>query len=1169
MEPQSWLAEPPNHIGPPWIAQTAPQEQPASVANLTDLEEHILEKWAHAGTRQGAPAGDNAHLSFQVDGLVHTLNWCQAFDAERGTASEDRGCPVCDSGLKEANLARAVQLPSGRHWEIRVNERGCEAYSILILPLDEPGHLDRRGRNRQATREDIQDMLALKKLLPHFYLFSTASGEGTSQGHPHFPGVFAGAGASLQVERQAARGLWKQGDFWVAQVDGWPAECLRMRGTQDSLAAWTAQAIQMATHQGFTYNLLIADNALYFARGRHLSAPRLGKTGAGAPAVFDLQHFVSRPVFEWARTQPAHVPSELEAVYAGIAPCPADAIAFVQALATQLAAGSDPAPLVTSGSVQAREATVLDILAACAFKDEAVRAAARARLDAFLKDELSKRKAEVEGESGGKRWTRFTRWAEPRLRPADERIRDAEEVNQGLRFADALIEASRCLKCKEPFCTNGCPVVIDIRGFLKALLDGAVQEAYAIIEADNTLAAITSRVCPQETQCQATCALSKRGEALSIGLLERAVVELSELFCASNIITDGVCSSHSDLVAPEKDYPIAIIGAGPAGLTAAAELARRYTRVVIFEALPAPGGGVLKYGIPGFRLPKQIVQEGLDTVKRRGVKVIFDVAIGRTLTIADLRQMGFRAMMMGTGAGLPKFMNLPGEELNGVVTANEFLMRYNLMSAGQPGYDTPIRVGSKVVIVGGGNVAMDAARSALRAGAQEVVVMYRRAEEDMPVRAEEKDRAKEEGILIMPLTAPLEFCGENGVLTSIRCQKMDLGKPDESGRRSPAPIQGSDFIIDGVTTVVLAIGTEPNTTLMDQEGLPKGKWNTVALANEQTGQTRQPDIFAAGDVAGGSTVIEAMGTARKAVAGIHAYLQTLSEDARQISMDKRLLQAEQYVITHKEVLAKNNILLKVHAPFVAAAAHAGQFVMVMNDEKAERIPLTLADWDVESGEITLVIQPIGVSTIKLSRRNVGECLFSVAGALGEPSDVSHDPQRDVVVCVAGGVGIAPIYPIARANVQAGNQVVSIIGVRSRELMFWEDRLRELSASLTLTLDSEGKLVTDGLRNFLDEQRANGGLNRIARVVAIGSVGMMKAVSDLVAPYGIPTVVSLNSIMLCGIGMCGCDRENVDGKRVFPCVHGPEFDGQLVDWRGVAARQRRYLQEERQALERAF
>ena len=312
-----------------------------------------------------------------------------------------------------------------------------------------------------------------------------------------------------------------------------------------------------------------------------------------------------------------------------------------------------------------------------------------------------------------------------------------------------------------------------------------------------------------------------------------------------------------------------------------------------------------------------------------------------------------------------------------------------------------------------------------------------------------------------------------------------------------------------------------------------------------------------------------MGTARKAAAGIHAYLQTLSEDARLIPVDKRLLQTDHYVITHKETLAKNTVLIKVHAPFVAAAARAGQFVMVMNDEKAERIPLTLADWDAESGEITLVIQAVGVSTIKLCRRNVGECLFSVAGALGQPSDVSHDPAKGVVVCVAGGAGIAPIYPIARANVQAGNQVVSILGVRSRDLMFWEDRMRDLSVSYTLTLDSEGKLVTDGLRAFLEEQKGNGGLNRIARVVAIGSVGMMKAVSELAAEYGVRTVVSLNSIMLCGIGMCGCDRENVDGKRVFSCVHGPEFDGQLVDWRGVAARQRRYLNEERQALDRAF
>jgi glutamate synthase (NADPH/NADH) small chain len=1147
MKPQPWLAEPLNDVSLPWNGQTAIGEKPVPATGLTELEEQILSAWAQAEARQGAPADDHARLAFRINGLDHTLTPCQ----------DD-----------EARFVSAVHLPSGRSWEIQVSPGSCEACQTVMLPLDEPGASDRRSGNPEAIREDIEDMLALKKLLPRFHLFSGAPGAETSREHRRFQGFLAAEGESLPIERQAARGVWKQEDFWLAQVEGWPAECLRMRGRPASLAAWTAQAIQTAASQGLACHLLITNTALYFARGKLLSSPRLGIAHADARDVFVLQHRVSRPVFERAAAESAQVPRELEAFYADIAPGPADATAFVQEVATQLAEGSGHPRAAIAGSMQAQEATVLDILAACASKDQAVHAAARARLDAFIRDESAKRKAEMAGAPGGQKLTRFIRWAEPHLRPADVRTRDTYEVNQGLQFTDALIEASRCLKCKEPFCTNGCPVGMDIRGFLKAILDGDVKEAYAIIEEDNTMASITCRVCPQETQCQATCALSKRGDALSIGLLERAVVELSELFCACNIITDGVCSSHADRVAPEKDYPIAIIGAGPAGLTAAAELARRYSRVYIFEALPQPGGGVLKYGIPGFRLPKQVVQDELATVRSRGVKMIFDVAIGRTLTIDDLRQMGFRAVLMGTGAGLPKFMGIPGEELNGVVTANEFLMRYNLMSAGQPGYDTPIRVGRKVVIIGGGNVAMDAARSAARAGAEEVIVMYRRAEEDMPVRAEEKDRAKEEGILIMPLTAPLEFHGENGMLASIRCQKMDLGKPDESGRRSPVPIAGSEFIIDGVTTVVQAIGTEPNTMLLDQEGLPKAKWNTVVLENEHTGQTKQPDIFAAGDVAGGSTVIEAMGTARKAVAGIHAYLQTLSEDARRIALDKRLLQTEQYRVTHKEVLARNNILLKVHAPFVASAAHAGQFVMVMNDEKAERIPLTLADWDAESGEITLVIQPIGVSTLKLSRRNPGECLFSVAGALGKPSDVSHDPDRDVVVCVAGGVGIAPIYPIARANVRAGNQVVSIIGVRSRDLMFWEDRLRELSVSFTLTLDSEGQLVTDGLKAFLEEQKATGGLGRIARIVAIGSAGMMKAVSDLAAPYGVPTVVSLNSIMLCGIGMCGCDRENVGGQRVFTCVHGPEFDSRLVDWNGVMARQRRYVKEERQALERA-
>ena len=1071
--------------------------------------------------------------------ISNTLKSSPVFNTGYRDAFESQGCPSCESVQREAHKVRSVHLPSGRNCEIWMNHGSHEAHQILIMPQGKQGNLEQRNHSQETTREDIEDMLALKKLLPHFAIFFNAHGAGRadagcadagdSQEHRHFQGYFVGEGEPLQVEKRAARGLWMQGNFWLAQVEGWPTECIRMRGQHGVLAGWAAHAIDLARARGLSYNLHITGSALYFVRRKHPGSEDLDKSQT-------------------------------------------ETTAFVQALATRLNGGRNETPLDIAGSMQAQEANLLEILAGCVSEDMELRTTAKLRLQSFIKDELSRRKADMEHKMDGqtpnetgKKWSRLIRWAEPCLRAVEDRIRDSDEVNLGLGLIDAFIEASRCLKCKEPFCTKGCPVKLDIKGFLTAFVNGDIIEANAIVRRDNLLPEISSRVCPQETQCQLACALGKRGDALSIGLLERACVELYDLLRACDIVHEDICSIHTNFVAPEKDYPIAIIGSGPAGLTTAAELARMYTRIVIFEALPEPGGGVLKYGIPEFRLPKQIVRESVQFVKSLGVEVIYDVAIGRTLTIADLRKMGFRAILLGTGAGLPKFMGIPGEELNGVTTANEFLIRYNLLSAGRPGYDTPIKVGRQVVIIGGGNVAMDAARSALRAGAEVVTVMYRRAEHDMPVRAEEKDRAKEEGILIMPLTAPLAFVGENGWLKRIRCQRMELGQPDASGRRSPVAIQGSEFILDDIDTVILAIGTESNSMLMDQEGLPKGKFNNVALQDERTGQTRQPDIFAAGDVAGGSTVIEAMGGARKAVAGIHAHLQTLSEDARQIALDGRLLQKERYVIRYKEILAKDIILMKVYAPFVAAAARAGQFVMVMSDEKAERIPLTLADWDTESGEITLVFQAIGVSTIKLSRRNAGESLFSVAGALGKPSEIPHDPGKEVVVCVAGGAGIAPIYPIARANAQAGNKVVSIIGAKSHEHMFWEERMRRVSERLTLTYDSEGSLVTDGLKAFLEEQKENGNLNRIARIVAIGSVGMMKAVSELAAAYGIPAVVSLNSIMLCGIGMCGCDRETVDNKLAFTCVHGPEFDSQVVDWTGVAARQRRYVNEESQAL----
>ena len=1058
--------------------------EPASVENLSELEELIISRW----------------------------------DREKAQG--------CESVQGEAHKIRSIQLPSGRNWEIWINQRSDAACQIVMLPLDQQETSEHRNGRHEVTRAEIEDMLALKKLLPHFALFLDAPGAGDGQELPHFQGYFVGEGECLPVEKCAARGLWKQEDFWLAQVEDWPSECIRMRGLRGLLAAWAAQAIDLARAQGCSCHLLITGSALYLFRRK-----------------YDAE----------------------------MACCQTETTAFVQALAAQMNGGQLESPFIVAGSVQAQEANLLETLAGCVSADEALRTTARSRMQMLIKEEIARRKADMEcapdaqaPTESGKKWSRYARWAEPRLRAAEERVLDSDEVNLGLGLIDAFVEASRCLKCKEPFCTKGCPVRLDIKGFLTAFLSGDIIEAHAIVRRDNLLPAISSRVCPQETQCQHTCLLGKRGDALSIGLLERSVVELFDLLCACNIVHAGMCPSHANFVAAEKDYPIAIIGSGPAGLTAAAELARMYTKIVLFEALPEPGGGVLKYGIPEFRLPKHIVKENVQSVKGLGVNVIFDVAIGRTLTIADLRKMGFRAILLGTGAGLPKFMGIPGEELNGVTTANEFLIRYNQLFAGRPGYDTPIKTGRKVVIIGGGNVAMDAARSSLRAGAEEVMVMYRRSEEEMPVRAEEKDRAKEEGIVMMPLTAPLAFIGENGELKRIRCQRMELGQPDASGRRSPVAIKGSEFIMEDVDTVILAIGTESNAMLMDQEGLPKGKYNNVALQDEHTGQTRQHDIFAAGDVAGGSTVIEAMGGARRAVAGIHAYLQSLSEDARHITLDARLLQKEGYAIRSKETLAKDIVLMKVYAPFVAAAARAGQFVMVMNDEKAERIPLTLADWDAETGEITLVLQAIGASTLKLSKRNVGESLFSVAGALGKPSDIPHDSDKDIVVCVAGGVGIAPVYPIARANAQAGNKVVSIIGAKSPEYLFWEARMRDVSQSLTLTFDSEGQLVTHGLKAYLEEQKANGNLNRIARIVAIGSVGMMKAVSALTAPYDIPTVVSLNSIMLCGIGMCGCDRETVDKKLVFTCVHGPEFDSRLVDWTGVAARQRRYVDEEARA-----
>jgi len=445
--------------------------------------------------------------------------------------------------------------------------------------------------------------------------------------------------------------------------------------------------------------------------------------------------------------------------------------------------------------------------------------------------------------------------------PAEERKKNFNEVALGYAKEDALAEASRCLSCKEPKCVEGCPVNVDIPGFIKLVCEEDFAGAIEKIKGTNTLPAICGRVCPQETQCEALCVLGKKGQPVAIGRLER--------FCADYERQQGV-------KVPEIPKPtgkkVAVVGSGPAGLTAAADLAKLGHKVTVFESLHK-AGGVLSYGIPEFRLPKEIVRQEVEYIQQLGVEFKPNYIIGRIKTLDELCDE-FDAIFLGTGAGLPSFMGIPGENFNGVYSANEFLTRVNLMKAYDSEYDTRVRLGKHVVVVGGGNVAMDAARSALRLGAEEVSIVYRRGEDEMPARREEIEHAKEEGITFRLLTNPVRILGDEKFnATAVECIKMELGEPDKSGRRSPVPVEGSEFTIPA-DVVVIAIGTSPNPMIFKgSEGLDQSKKGTV-VADEETGATSKCGVFAGGDVVtGAATVISAMGAGKKAAKAIDEYLK--------------------------------------------------------------------------------------------------------------------------------------------------------------------------------------------------------------------------------------------------------------------------------------------------------
>lgn len=442
------------------------------------------------------------------------------------------------------------------------------------------------------------------------------------------------------------------------------------------------------------------------------------------------------------------------------------------------------------------------------------------------------------------------------------RAKNFEEVCLGYNKEEAMEEAARCLKCKNPQCQKGCPVNIDIPGFIKEVEEGNIKEAYHVISEYSALPAVCGRVCPQESQCEAKCIRGIKGDPVSIGKLERFVADWAR---ENNI--------KPEVTAEKKGKRVAVIGSGPAGLTCAGDLAKMGYDVTIFEALHEPGG-VLVYGIPEFRLPKQtVVASEVENVKALGVKIETNVVIGKSTTIDELlNEERFDAIFIGSGAGLPKFMGIPGENANGVFSANEYLTRNNLMKAFREDYDTPIVAGKKVAVVGGGNVAMDAARTALRLGA-EVHIVYRRSEAELPARVEEVHHAKEEGIIFDLLTNPTEILvDENDWVKGMKCVKMELGEPDASGRRRPVEIKGSEFTLD-VDTVIMSLGTSPNPLISSTtKGLEINKHQCI-IAKESNGETTKTGVYAGGDaVTGAATVILAMGAGKSAAQGIDEYL---------------------------------------------------------------------------------------------------------------------------------------------------------------------------------------------------------------------------------------------------------------------------------------------------------
>ncbi len=791
----------------------------------------------------------------------------------------------------------------------------------------------------------------------------------------------------------------------------------------------------------------------------------------------------------------------------------------------------------------------------------------------------------------------------PYVRDADARAEDFGLVNQGYlgyqnlgytrRDVDLFVwlEALRDKQCAEKPCElgiflanhkepkGGCPVKIHIPQMLELVGTGRFREALELIQSANPLPDVTGRVCPQELQCQGVCLQHKM--PIAIGQIEWFLPERAKL-----VDPDGDARRFAGRPDPWEAAlrpPVAVVGSGPSGLINAYLLAAEGFPVTVFEAFHALGG-VLRYGIPEFRLPNDLIDDVVGKIRLLGGRFVENFVVGKTASLQDLRDAGFWRIFVGTGAGLPRFMNVPGEHLLGVMSANEFLTRVNLMQARRPEYETPLpeTEGKQVLVIGGGNTAMDAARTARRLGGH-VTIVYRRTQAEMPARVEELHHALEEGIGLAVLRAPSEFLGDTAThrVTAATLEVMDLGEPDASGRRRPIATGRSETM--RADLVIMALGNDANPIIKDSEPrLHTSRWGTLELDHTGSQETSLPGIYTGGDAArGGSTAIRAAGDGQAAAREILGAIDLGAEEVR--DMVARARAYTDLGMTAQRILARTHLSdgieeFTVYAPLIAQAARAGQFVRVLPREDGELIPLTLADWDAKAGTIGLVVQGVGTSSIEINGMAPGEAFTGIAGPLGRPSDIHRYDADATVVFTAGGLGLPPVYPIMREHLRAGNHVTLIAGFRSAGLMFWmgeQERVGRLKAEFGDALDvvvatNDGTagvkgFVTTPLQEMLEANRRGEG-RRIAEVVTIGPPLMMRAVTDLTRPYGVPTVASLNSIMVDATGMCGACMVPVviDGKliRKHACIDGPEIDSHLIDWDKFLPRFAQFRDQER-------